>query len=222
MFITGVSLSEYIRKRRLSKLFEELKTSNIKIIDLALKYQYESAISFSRAFKKLFGITPSECKKSTKSFKLFPIIKFNNNENYDELDYEIKNLNEITVYGKKTVSKTYDDSLYNIRKLYNEIKENGLYKKFNQTLQYGVSFYKKNKFTYLVGCEKEYSNTMVIRPGQTGYYTLMFGKDYDLSSETDSLNLNMVRILKSYTGTEETREEELKNAEAIYSVKIDL
>ena len=63
---------------------------------------------------------------------------------------------------------------------------------------------------------------MVIRPGQTGYYTLMFGKDYDLSSETDSLNLNMVRILKSYTGTEETREEELKNAEAIYSVKIDL
>ena len=118
MFITGVSLSEYIRKRRLSKSFEELKTSNIKIIDLALKYQYESAISFSRAFKKLFGITPSECKKSTKSFKLFPIIKFNNNENYDELDYEIKNLNEITVYGKKTVSKTYDDSLYNIRKLY--------------------------------------------------------------------------------------------------------
>ncbi len=182
MFITGVSLSEYIRKRRLSKSFEELKTSNIKIIDLALKYQYESAISFSRAFKKLFGITPSECKKSTKSFKLFPIIKFNNNENYDELDYEIKNLNEITVYGKKTVSKTYDDSLYNIRKLYNEIKENGLYKKFNQTLQYGVSFYKKNKFTYLVGCEKEYSNTekIIIPKGKYAIFNVGSRKQKDI------------------------------------------
>ena len=90
-----------------------------------------------------------------------------------------------------------------------------------------ADFSQENEVTLQAGSqtlsyEKEYSNMMVIRPGETGYYTLMFGKDYDLSSETDSLNLNMVRILKSYTGTEETREEELKNAEAIYSVKIDL
>ena len=50
MFITDLSLSEYIRKRRLSRAFEELKTSDIKIIDLSIKYQYESSISFSRAF----------------------------------------------------------------------------------------------------------------------------------------------------------------------------
>ena len=38
-FLTNISLSEYIRKRRLSKAFEELKKSDIKIIDLAIKYQ---------------------------------------------------------------------------------------------------------------------------------------------------------------------------------------
>lgn len=61
-FLTNISLAEYIRKRRLSKSFEELKTTDIKIIDLAVKYQYNSQISFARAFKSMFGITPSECK----------------------------------------------------------------------------------------------------------------------------------------------------------------
>lgn len=50
VFLTNMSLAEYIRKRRLSKAFEELKTTDIKIIDLAVKYKYDSAISFTRAF----------------------------------------------------------------------------------------------------------------------------------------------------------------------------
>ena len=53
IFITNMSLSEYIRKRRLSKAYEELKSSNIKIIDLAIKYQYDSENSFSRSFKNI-------------------------------------------------------------------------------------------------------------------------------------------------------------------------
>ena len=159
MFLAGISLFEYIRKRRLSKAFEELKTTNIKVIDLALKYQYESAISFSRAFKKLFEITPSECKTSNKQFKLFPILKFNYNNNYGELDYEIKEIDNIEIYCKKVVSDRHDDSLYNIRKLYKEIKKNGLHKKFNEVGQYGVSFHRENEYIYLVGCKIKYENT---------------------------------------------------------------
>ena len=73
IFITNMSLSEYIRKRRLSKAYEELKSSNIKIIDLAIKYQYESENSFSRSFKNMFHMTPSECRKSNVEFVQFPI-----------------------------------------------------------------------------------------------------------------------------------------------------
>ena len=80
-FVANISLAEYIRKRRLSKAFEELKTTNIKVIDLALKYQYDSSTSFSRAFKSMFGITPSQCKDDKMQYKQFPIIKFNNNCN---------------------------------------------------------------------------------------------------------------------------------------------
>lgn len=53
-FLTNMSISMYIRKRSLSRAFEELKTTNIKIIDLAIKYNYDSSMSFSRAFKQYF------------------------------------------------------------------------------------------------------------------------------------------------------------------------
>ena len=159
VFLTNVSLSEYIRRRRLSKAYEELKTTDIKIIDLAIKYGYDSSISFSRAFKKYFNITPSECRNTNKQFKLFPIIKFNNNEDYSELNYEIKDIDKIEIYCKKTISKTHDDSLYNIRKLYKEIKENGLHSKFNEVGQYGVSLKKDDKYIYLVGCTIKYKET---------------------------------------------------------------
>ena len=57
-FITGITITEYIKKRRLSKAFEEIKNTNSKIIDIAIKYQYNSTIAFDRAFKRNFGITP--------------------------------------------------------------------------------------------------------------------------------------------------------------------
>lgn len=44
VFLTGISISEYIRKRRLSKAFEEIKRTNSKIIDIAVKYHYALAL----------------------------------------------------------------------------------------------------------------------------------------------------------------------------------
>lgn len=159
VFLANISLAEYIRKRRLSKAFEELKKSDIKIIDLAIKYQYDSSISFTRAFKNLFGITPIECKNNNKEYTLFPIIKFNSNEIYQELSYEIKEIDEMVVYCKKTNATTHDDFLYNIRNLYKEIKDNGLYKKFNENGQYGITLIRDNDYTYLVGCKIKSENT---------------------------------------------------------------
>lgn len=46
VFITNMSLSEYIRKRRLSKAYEELKNSDIKILDLAIKFNMNQKYLF--------------------------------------------------------------------------------------------------------------------------------------------------------------------------------
>lgn len=58
----GYSVGDYIRMRRLSLAGEELSKGNAKIIDIALKFGYDSPESFSRAFTRFHGIAPSEAK----------------------------------------------------------------------------------------------------------------------------------------------------------------
>ncbi len=62
--LCGLSLGDYIRMRKLSLAGEELSGGNAKIIDIALKYGYDTPESFSRAFTRFHGITPSEAKHS--------------------------------------------------------------------------------------------------------------------------------------------------------------
>lgn len=61
--LCGYSLGDYIRMRRLSLAGEELSKGNAKIIDIALKYGYDTPESFSRAFTRFHGIAPSEAKR---------------------------------------------------------------------------------------------------------------------------------------------------------------
>jgi len=60
---TGATLGEYLRWSRLSRAMYEIKYSDAKIIDIALKFQYESQEAFTRIFKSTFGVTPGECRK---------------------------------------------------------------------------------------------------------------------------------------------------------------
>lgn len=75
-FLAGISLSEYIRRRRLTIAAFELNNSNVKIIDIAVKYGYSSPDSFTRAFQSLHGITPSEAKANGNSLKAYPRMTF--------------------------------------------------------------------------------------------------------------------------------------------------
>ncbi len=103
VFLTGITLTEYIRKRRLSNAAEELLSTDIKIIELALKYQYDSPISFSNAFKKMHGVSPQNLRKNNSSIKTFPKIKFKPTiDTIDELEYRIINLNKQKLYGITT------------------------------------------------------------------------------------------------------------------------
>ena len=103
LFITNMSLTEYIRKRRLSMAAMELLNSNSKVIDVAVKYGYNSSISFSRAFKKMMGFNPKDIKKNKDFIKLFPILRFNDaSDNTLEFEYrEVNNLS-LELYGIST------------------------------------------------------------------------------------------------------------------------
>lgn len=56
----GDSIKEYIRKRRITEAAKELSSSDRPIIDIAVKYGYQSREAFSRAFEKIYGRNPSQ------------------------------------------------------------------------------------------------------------------------------------------------------------------
>lgn len=69
--LCGIPVAEYIRNRRLTLAGSELSATDAKIIDVALKYGYNSPESFARAFVRFHGITPSEAKKNGSKLKSF-------------------------------------------------------------------------------------------------------------------------------------------------------
>ena len=62
-YVSGISLSEYIRRRRMTQAAFELQRSDSKVLDIALKYGYTSPTSFNRAFQSVHGITPAAARK---------------------------------------------------------------------------------------------------------------------------------------------------------------
>jgi AraC family transcriptional regulator len=62
-YLAGMTLTDYIRQRRLSEAAVELQHGHLRVIDLAVKYGYTSADSFTRAFQSLHGVTPAEARE---------------------------------------------------------------------------------------------------------------------------------------------------------------
>ncbi len=75
-FVTGVPISEYIRKRRLSCAAADLLTQKISVSEAALRYGYDTPSSFSRAFKEFHGFAPNEIGKARNNAVMFTRIGF--------------------------------------------------------------------------------------------------------------------------------------------------
>lgn len=158
VFLTGMTLTEYIKKRRLSKAFEEIRNTNFKIIDIAYKYQYNSATSFNRAFKQLFGMTPTECRKGVGSYKIIPIEYFETSKGKYNFDYRIKKFDSIPLYCYHITSKDHSNLLYKINELYQKIKKNGRYEEFNEIGMYGVFAREHDSYHYYLGSTEYFSD----------------------------------------------------------------
>ena len=98
--LCGYTLGEYIRNRRLTLAGKELLLGNKKIIDIALKYGYENPDSFSRAFSRFHGVTPSEVISKNASLKSFlPLILKISLKGGEIMDYRIEEKNSMILVG---------------------------------------------------------------------------------------------------------------------------
>jgi AraC family transcriptional regulator len=75
-FMAGMSISEYIRRRRLSQAVFDIQDGKDKIIDIALKYCYESQAAFTRGFKEIHRCSPLSARKKGIPLKTYPPISF--------------------------------------------------------------------------------------------------------------------------------------------------
>ncbi len=99
-FITDVPLSEYIRRRRLTMAAFELQNTDVKVIDLAFKFGYESSEAFSRAFSKLHGVTPMSARGKGVLLKAYPRMSFHISIKGDsEMNYRIVDREAFKVFG---------------------------------------------------------------------------------------------------------------------------
>ena len=109
-YIVGTPLSEYVRRRRLTKAAFDLQKGD-KVIDVALKYGYESPTAFNRAFQAMHGTSPSEARKSDIILKAFPPVSLQIMvKGVAEIDYRIVEKPKFRAMGiRKEVGVSCED-----------------------------------------------------------------------------------------------------------------
>jgi AraC family transcriptional regulator len=90
MLVSGITLAEYIRRRRLTQAAMELSFGKPKVIDVAIKYGYDSPDAFTRAFRNMHGVTPQAAREPGTTLRAFPRISFQIElKGGDVMDYRI-------------------------------------------------------------------------------------------------------------------------------------
>lgn len=124
-FITDITLAEYIRRRKLTNAAFELQNGDIKIVDLGLNYGYDSPVSFTRAFKAMHGITPTQARKEGAILKAYPRLSFQIIiKGVSEMNYRIETKPAFQVYGVEGIFEN-KDCISTIPKFWNKFCENG-------------------------------------------------------------------------------------------------
>ncbi len=149
--ICGYGLSEYIRNRRLSCAGYEVLNTDNKIIDIALKYGYDSPDSFTKAFTRFHGSTPTEVRRGGK-IKEFAPLKINLilKGGYT-MEYRIEERESFKVVGLKESFK-YEAANQDIPKLWRKFFMKSAFTKINP--KYAVNFDANigyDVFDYIIG-----------------------------------------------------------------------
>lgn len=131
--LTGFTVTEYIRNRRLTLAAEELAGTDRKVIDMALKYGYDSPEAFTKAFIRLHGVSPSAAKKRDVRLKAFPRLSFQIQiKGESEMNYRIAEEKGYTVVGKDVLIENNDYEV--IPRFVTEIWRNGEHDRINDVL----------------------------------------------------------------------------------------
>lgn len=133
--ITGYSIGEYIRYRRLYMAALDVISGDEKVIDLAYKYGYDTPESFTKAFSRFHGVSPKQMKGDTKKIKIFLPLKISVSvKGGNDMDYVVEKLNAMKVIGYEK-NFSYETAYQEIPKFWNEFCHNCTDGKNNEQVQ---------------------------------------------------------------------------------------
>ena len=123
--LCGFTVGEYIRQRRLALAGSALVSAEKRIIDIAVQYGYDSPDSFTKAFTRFHGVTPTAVRKDGAMIKSFaPLkIRFTLEGGYG-MDYKITQKDSFTVMGVSKAFK-YDRAKAEIPVFWQELYQPG-------------------------------------------------------------------------------------------------
>ncbi len=155
VLLTGLTIGEYIRNRRLSLAGQELAGGGAKVIDVALKYGYDTPESFSKAFSRFHGVSPGQARKggaSLRSYNRLTIKIIMEGGNF--MDYRIEKKAAFTVVVKARVFG--DNSSKEIPAFWDGYFEQGLHKQISGAMGVCGEVMEGGKFMYGIGCPEEW------------------------------------------------------------------
>lgn len=121
--LCGMTVGEYIRARRMTLAAQELSAGSVNVIDVALKYGYDSPDSFTKAFQRFHGVTPTRAMdKGTVLRSMSPLQIKIKLEGKNMLDYRIVEKAPFTIVGMRRQFSA-DTSYQEIPKYWKEWKE---------------------------------------------------------------------------------------------------
>lgn len=126
--LTDMSIADYIRRRRLTLAAQELINTDIKIIDLAYKYGYDSPEAFTKAFRKQHHVTPSDARKQQGPLQSYNRLVIQVSlKGAEPMKYNIVEKDKFQVVGvKRTYNCQKGENLQGIPLFWDEVNRQGM------------------------------------------------------------------------------------------------
>ncbi|MDP4146538.1 MAG: AraC family transcriptional regulator [Bacillota bacterium] len=126
--LTGVTVAEYIRRRRLTLAAQDIIAGE-KIINVAYKYGYETPEAFTKAFKKMHGVSPTAAREPGVHLKAYPKLSFHISiKGEKDMNYKIVEKESFKVAGKQTrITMVDGENFKQVPKFWEDCMKDGSY-----------------------------------------------------------------------------------------------
>ena len=147
-YMNDISFSEYVRLRKLTLAGYDLKSSDIKVVDLSYKYGYDSPTSFTKAFQQFHGVSPSEARKGNIKLNVYPKMRISVKQKYS---WKIEHLKSFRLIGK-SIKVICDENIdKKIPEIWSNSQKDGTFHK----LVLADTAHNKGMFGVIGGYDKE-------------------------------------------------------------------